>query len=133
MAFCGCSRRSGTSISMVPEVALFEAGEDAQQRRLPAAGRADDHEELALPDVERDVVDRDQCPEHLDEVADADRRPGFRRHGAQMGGGAGHWFPVHGTAECGQIRPSRQQRRFSLPVFGDGVAMTPVQIDGKTL
>jgi hypothetical protein len=37
---------------------LLEAGDDAQERRLAAAGRADEHHELAVGDPERDVVDR---------------------------------------------------------------------------
>ena len=44
----------------------FEPGEDAQQRRLAAAARADDHEELAVRDVDRDVVDGDQAAELLE-------------------------------------------------------------------
>ena len=36
-----------------------EPGEDAQQRRLPAAARADDADELARRDAQVDVVERD--------------------------------------------------------------------------
>src|SRR5229473_235991 len=52
----------------------LQPGEDAQQRRLAAPGRADDREELAARDVERDIVDGDQAAEGLDEITDADRR-----------------------------------------------------------
>ena len=65
----------------------FEAGENAQQRRLPAAGRPDDHEELALPDVERDIVDGDESPERLDEMTNSDRWGQRRGRGARWGGG----------------------------------------------
>ena len=42
----------------VARVDLFEAGEHAQGGRLTAAGRADEHEELAVGDLEVDAVDR---------------------------------------------------------------------------
>ena len=35
----------------------FEPGDHAQQRRLAAAGRADEHHELAVLDFEVDVLD----------------------------------------------------------------------------
>jgi len=35
-----------------------EAGERAQQRRLPGAGGPEEHDVLALPQLERDVVER---------------------------------------------------------------------------
>ena len=35
---------------------FFEAGDHAQRRRLAAAGRADQHHELAVGDLERDVA-----------------------------------------------------------------------------
>ena len=38
---------------------FLEARDHAQQRRLPAAGRPDEDDELAVVDLERDVVDRD--------------------------------------------------------------------------
>src|SRR5712691_5646105 len=68
----------------------FQPGEDAQQRRLAAPGGADDSEELAARDVERDIVDGDQAAEGLDEIADADRR-------ARRGAGAFHRAEIHGT------------------------------------
>ena len=40
-----------------PMVDLDEPGDGAQQRALAAAARAEQHEELALLDLERDVVD----------------------------------------------------------------------------
>jgi hypothetical protein len=40
----------------------LEAGEQVQHGRLAAARRADDREELALPHVERQVLDRDGRP-----------------------------------------------------------------------
>ena len=38
---------------------LLETGDRAEQRRLPAARWPDERDELAVPDVEGDVVDRD--------------------------------------------------------------------------
>ena len=37
---------------------LIEAGEDVQERRLAAAGRADHRDELALANRQRDVLQR---------------------------------------------------------------------------
>ena len=34
----------------------FEAGDHAQRGRLPTAGRADEHQELAVGDIERELV-----------------------------------------------------------------------------
>jgi hypothetical protein len=36
---------------------LLESGDGPEQRRLPAAGRSDEHYELAVPDVQIDVPD----------------------------------------------------------------------------
>jgi hypothetical protein len=36
---------------------LFEAGDHAQQGRLAAAGRPDEHHELAIADLERHIID----------------------------------------------------------------------------
>jgi hypothetical protein len=49
----------------------LEAGEHAKQRRLAAAGRAEQGEDLALGDVDRDVVDGAVAVELLDEVGNA--------------------------------------------------------------
>ena len=58
---------------------LLEPGDHAQQRRLTAPGRADQDDELAVRDAERDVVDRDHSTlEDLRHVLEQD--PG---HGAQ--------------------------------------------------
>ena len=53
-------------------VGFLEAGDQPQRRGLAAARRAEQGEELAPPDLERDVVDRDGVPEALDDVVDAD-------------------------------------------------------------
>jgi hypothetical protein len=44
---------------------LFEAGDDPKQRRLAAPGRADEHHELAVLDLQLDVVDRDHATAEL--------------------------------------------------------------------
>ena len=75
----------------------LQAGENAQQRRLPAARRTDDDEELARLDVDRDVVDGDQRAERLLQIADPDGgtrrlRTTLRRlaDGTQIGGACAH-------------------------------------------
>ena len=49
---------SRPSMRTVPRVLPVDAGEDLEQRALAAAVRADDPEELASLDRERDVVER---------------------------------------------------------------------------
>src|SRR5262249_39011949 len=56
----------------------FEAGDDAQKRRLAAARRADDRNELAALDREIDVLQRLQFAERLAEMGDLE----LARHGA---------------------------------------------------
>jgi hypothetical protein len=73
----------------------FEAGKDAQQRGLAASARADNHKELAGSDVERDAVDRNELPEHLAQIADADGRPHRQRFGGfEPGERAGHGWSL---------------------------------------
>jgi hypothetical protein len=52
----------------------LEPGEHAQQRRLAAAGPAEQAEDLLLVDVERDVVDGDEIAELLRYALDPDVR-----------------------------------------------------------
>src|SRR5262249_15132445 len=59
----------------------LEAGKAAQPRGLAASARADDHEELAGSEVERDAIDRNELPEHLAQIADADGGPRRQRFG----------------------------------------------------
>ena len=49
---------SRSPMKIVPSDDLLDPGDQLQQRRLAAAGRADEHHELAVADLERDVVDR---------------------------------------------------------------------------
>ena len=55
--------RGGSSLTTVPPMAISPAGDvlqpgdHAQQRALAAAGRPDEHHELARLDVEVDAVD----------------------------------------------------------------------------
>src|SRR5579875_601755 len=53
---------------------LLEAGDHPQRRRLAAARRADDREELAPVDLEVEGSDRLQVPEPLGDGGKADRR-----------------------------------------------------------
>jgi hypothetical protein len=56
----------------VAVVGAFEPGDDAQQRGLAAAGRAEQRDQLAFRQIERDVVDGPERAELLDDVADLD-------------------------------------------------------------
>ena len=71
----GAREPAGTSISIVPEVGVSSPARMRSSVVLPQPGRADDHEELARRDVERDVVDRDELAERLLQIANPDRRP----------------------------------------------------------
>ena len=53
---------------------VLEPGDHAQQRRLAAAGRADEDDELAVLDVDRDAVQDRRRAEGLAHVADLDAR-----------------------------------------------------------
>jgi hypothetical protein len=54
---------------------LLEPGDRPQECRLAAAGRTDERDELAIPDPERDVVDRDHVAGiHLADVPERDLR-----------------------------------------------------------
>ena len=46
-------------IRISPDADLLEPGDHPQRRRLAAARRADEHDELALGDLEVEVTDRD--------------------------------------------------------------------------
>ena len=56
---------------MRPRVRLLEAGDHAQRRRLARARRAEQREELAVRDVQVDVVDRDDVAVGLARAFDA--------------------------------------------------------------
>src|SRR5262249_6625339 len=55
---------------------VLEAGDHPQQRRLPAAGRADQDEELTVGNVERDAVNRGNRAELLRDLVEPDLRHG---------------------------------------------------------
>ena len=57
-------------------VRLDEAGDDPEQRGLPAARRAQEREELARGHVERHLVDGDHRAERLAKPAHRERRRG---------------------------------------------------------
>ena len=59
-----------------------EAGDRAEQRRLAAARRAEEADELALAHLERDVLQRREAAEVLGEVLDAQIGPRSRLVGA---------------------------------------------------
>ena len=70
--------RSLTTLAVDGDLAaadLLQPGEHAQQRRLAAARRADQHDELAVGDVEADAVDDLDLAEALLDVAERRRMP----------------------------------------------------------
>ena len=73
--------RSRPPTTILPPVALELLQQQAHERRLAGAGRADDEDELALVDVERDVAQRD-------DVGLVDLRHGLE-HDHRAGAGVG--------------------------------------------
>ncbi len=59
----GGVERADTLDQQVAGGRLFQTGDDAQQGRLAATGRPDDHDELAVVDVEVDALQDLLCPE----------------------------------------------------------------------
>src|SRR5262249_5919040 len=83
----------------------IEAGKDAQQRGVSASAQADNHKTLARGEVDRDAGGRDELPEHLAEMADADGRPRRQRFGGfEPGERAGHGWSW--TASICRAKPS---------------------------
>ena len=58
----------------------LEAGDHPQRRRLPAAARPEQREELAFADGERDVADRLSLAETLAHAFERDRDAALRCH-----------------------------------------------------
>ena len=96
---------------------LLQAGHQPQERRLPAAGGADEHHELPLADLEADVVDRlDLAREDLRDVVQADaRRPpaASLRDGSQTSSSGNRDRPVERlrrTLPCGPLGHGHRAR-----------------------
>ena len=69
--------RSVTSLVADPDHAvrdLFEPRDHPQEGRFAAAGRPDEHEELAVGDLQRDVVDGGDRAESLRHAVERDLR-----------------------------------------------------------
>ncbi len=62
---------------------LLQAGEHAQQRRLAATGRAEQHEEFAIGHVESDLVYRGLAAEDARDAIEFDGGHGRVRYGSQ--------------------------------------------------
>ena len=78
-SYGGRPARSWPSSTMRAGGRRLEAGQHPQQRRLAAARRAEQREDLALGDVEADVVDGPVAVEVLDDVLDLEKRRGLHR------------------------------------------------------
>jgi hypothetical protein len=70
---------SWPSMKMRPALGISRPGQHAQQRGLAAAGAAEQAEELALVDVQGDVVHGDEITEAFADALDAQERPGIGR------------------------------------------------------
>ncbi len=69
-SYGGIAVMSTPSMKILPDGRPLEAREHAQQRRLAAARRAEQAEDLLLVDVERDVVHGDEVAELLGDLLD---------------------------------------------------------------
>ena len=65
---------SASPSSTRPGGRALEAGDDAQQRRLATPRRAEHRHELALPERQADVVERDHRAEAVGDLLDGDGR-----------------------------------------------------------
>jgi hypothetical protein len=61
----------------LPGAFAFEAGEDVEQRSLPAAARTDDRDEFAVPDIQRNVLAGDNRLATVDVTEDFRQAPAF--------------------------------------------------------
>ena len=64
----GMSLTTCPSIVSVPPADAFETGDGPQERRLPAARRADEHDKLAGADVEIDAMQDLEAPVGLPQI-----------------------------------------------------------------
>ena len=80
-------RFAGTVVTSAPSqkettgVRRLESRDHPQRRRLAAAARSEQREELALDDLERDVVHRKRAAEALADARKRNRDPSARHHG----------------------------------------------------
>ena len=72
--WAGDPRDVGTAEQHATGGRALEAGDDAQQRRLATPRRAEHRHELALPEGQADVVERDHRAEAVGDVLDGDGR-----------------------------------------------------------
>ena len=97
---CGGTARDVLAVEQdAALVRRLEAGEQAQQRGLAAAGRAEQREELALEDVERQAVDRGDAAEALADGLEPHQRPRGRI-------GPGRERPPRAAATCVPMSPA---------------------------
>ena len=105
---------------------LLEPGDQPQQRRLAAAGRADEDHELAVLDVQADVVDRAHAAaELLRDAVDDDL--GHRRASSGLGPAAPSTRSLPATHDAAQLEPvvedddvGRAARRLATPSSSTG-------------
>ena len=107
----------------LPRARLLESGDQAQRRRLAAAGWPEQREYRSTLDVERDVVDRHDRAEALAHLVQPDirlaRRPpdGVRPPASARRGGPAHSFvPRHGQIAARPRASSSRPTRRTGPV-----------------
>ena len=109
----------------------LQPGEDPQHRRLPAAGRSHEHDELPVRDIERDVLerqDRARGPPVVEGLPDATDLDGCG-HGRQpRGWPPGTRSPRRGPPGGGCSRGRPRPRRSSWPGVAEVRLLVP---DGR--
>jgi hypothetical protein len=122
----GQARDVAPALVDAPGVLPLEARDHAQQRGLPASGRAEEADELARPDVEVDAVERGEGAEALHHALYADS--GIHRGGTRVSAAAtsrrsgGSTPPARGRG----WPPSRRCRRPpSAPRRSAGSSVAP--------
>ena len=76
-------------------------GDQIEGRRLAAAGRPDQRDELAVLDLERDAIDGDHIAVHLHDFAQRHTRHGFSSFHRRFAGGVsdGHGATLRGIVD----------------------------------
>ena len=141
MSRCGgaSSVTSRSAIRIVPPVIVSRPADRAQQRRLAAAGRADQDHELAVPDRQADVVDRDARPSRTPCGRSRGRSGPSPRNLARSAGESAivvthaaaivvrrRSQPVSSASHPGhvqRVRPRGRATRRSLVDFGSGAVL----------
>ena len=120
-------RRSWPSSRMRPDVGSSKPASILQQRRLSAAGRAEQREELALVDRQRQIVDGGEVAEPLGDVLEGDVGLGVGSfHGAKCPADAAKRF--HDVSVLSRASPLPESEAPAVEPPGLGSGHWPVTI-----